>query len=67
MGLFTAMQLLCKLGDFRRFERPTALMAYLGLVPSQRSSGTTLRYGSLTKTGNVPARKALVSAAWKYT
>ena len=38
----------------------------MGLVPSQRSSGTTLRYGSLTKTGNVPARKARVSAAWKY-
>ena len=39
----------------------------LGRVPSQRSSGTTLRYGPLTRAGKVPARQALVSAAWKYT
>ena len=61
------MQLLCEIGDFRRFERPTALMAYLGLIPSQRSSGNTIRSGSITKAGNSHARKALVSAAWKYT
>ena len=36
-------------------------------MPSQRSSGATIRYGGITKTGNVHARKALVSAAWKYT
>ena len=67
IALYTAMQLVCELGDMRRFKRPTALMAYLGLVPAQRSSGATLRYGAITKTGNVHARKALVSAAWKYT
>ena len=66
IGLITAMQLVCEIGDFRRFESPTALMAYLGLVPSQRSSGTTIRTGAITKTGNTHARKALVSAAWKY-
>lgn len=66
IALFTAMQLVCELGDIRRFGHPTALMAYLGLVPSQRSSGATIRYGGITKTGNVHARKALVSAAWKY-
>ncbi len=66
IGLITAMQLVCEIGDLRRFEKPTALMAYLGLVPSQRSSGNTVRSGSITKTGNVHARKALVSAAWKY-
>ena len=66
IALYTAMQRLCELGDSRRFPCPTALRAYLGLVPSQRSSGTTLRYGAITKTGNVHARKALVSAAWKY-
>jgi transposase len=66
IGLITAMQLVCEIGDFRRFEKPTALMAYLGLVPAQRSSGNTIRSGSITKTGNVHARKALVSAAWKY-
>lgn len=67
IGLLTAMQLLCEIGDFRRFETPNALMAYLGLVPSQRSSGNTIRTGSITKTGNAHARKALVGAAWKYT
>ena len=66
IGMITAMQLICEIGDFRRFEKPTALMAYLGLVPSQRSSGNTIRSGAITKTGNVHARKALVSAAWKY-
>ena len=66
IGLVTAMQLLCEIGDFRRFEGPTALMAYLGLVPSQYSSGNTVRTGAITKTGNAYARKALVSAAWKY-
>ncbi len=66
IGLISAMQLVCEIGDFRRFESPTALMAYLGLVPSQHSSGNTIRTGSITKTGNTHARKVLVSAAWKY-
>ena len=66
IGLISAMQLVCEIGDFRRFENPSALMAYLGLVPSQRSSGNTIRSGSITKTGNTHARKVLVSAAWKY-
>ena len=43
------MQLVCEIGDFRRFESPTALMAYLGLIPSQRSSGNTIRTGAITK------------------
>ena len=60
------MQLVCEIGDVRRFESPTALMAYLGFVPSQHSSGNTIRTGSITKTGNTHARKVLVSAAWKY-
>ena len=67
IGRMTAMQLICEIGDFRRFERPTALMAYLGLVPSQHSSGKTIRTGSITKTGNTQVRKALVGAVWKYT
>ena len=66
IGQITATQLVCEIGDFRRFEKPTALMAYLGLVPSQRSSGNTIRSGFITKAGNTHARKALVSAAWKY-
>lgn len=60
------MQLVCEIDDFRRFEKPIALMAYLGLVPSQRSSGNTIRSGSITKTGNTHAWKVLMSAAWKY-
>ena len=63
IGLISAMHLMCEVGDFRRFDRPTSLMAYLGLVPSQRSSGNTIRTGSITKTGNAHARKVLVSAA----
>ena len=60
IAVFTAMQLVCELGDIRRFGHPTAIMAYLGLVPSQRSSGATVRYGGITKTGNVHSRKALI-------
>ncbi len=67
IGSLTAMQLTCEIGDFRRFKHPTSLMAYLGLVPSQHSSGNTIRTGTITKTGNAHARKALVGAAWKYT
>ena len=43
------------------------MIAYLELVPSQRSSRATIRYGGITKTGNAHARQAPVSAAWKYT
>lgn len=57
------MQLLCELGDFRRFPRPTALMAYLVARPTF----VGVRYGAITKTGNMHACKAPVSAAWKYT
>ena len=63
IGLIKAMDLLCEIIDFRRFDHPSSLMAYLGLVPSQNSSGNTIRTGGITKTGNARARKALVSAA----
>ena len=66
ISLFTAMQLACELGDIRRFEHPRSLMAYVGLIPSERSSGNRIRSGPITKTGNTFARKALVTAAWKY-
>ncbi len=52
IGLISSMQLICEIVDFSRFERPTELMAWLGLIPSQRSSGNTIRHGSITKTGN---------------
>lgn len=66
IGRITAMQLICEIGDFRRFEKPAALMAYLGLVPSQCSSGNIIRSGSITKAGNTHVRKVLVNADWKY-
>jgi transposase len=66
VALVTAMTLACELGDIRRFESPRQLMAFLGLVPSEYSSGNTTRRGSITKTGNTHARRVLVSAAWKY-
>jgi transposase len=62
----TAMILVAELVDFHRFRRPRALMAYLGLVPSEYSSGDTHRRGALTKAGNTYARRVLVEAAWHY-
>lgn len=62
----TALVLLAEIGDFARFDHPKSLMAYLGLVPSEYSSGARRRQGSITKTGNSHARRVLVEAAWKY-
>jgi transposase len=61
-----AMILLAELGDIRRFTSPKQLMAYLGLVPSEHSSGGSRKQGSITKTGNTHARRILVEAAWCY-
>ena len=61
-----AMVLATEIGDFRRFERPGQLMAYVGLVPSEHSSGGTRRQGSITKAGNSRVRHVLVQAAWTY-
>ncbi len=55
-----AMVLLTEVGDFRRFERPGQFMAYVGLVPSEYSSGGTRRQGSITKAGNSRVRHVLV-------
>lgn len=62
----SAMILVAEIVDFQRFQRPRELMAYLGLVPSEYSSGRTERRGALTKTGNTHARRILVEAAWHY-
>lgn len=61
-----AMVLVTELGDWRRFEHPGQLMAYVGLVPSEHSSGESRRLGSITKTGNSHCRHVLVQAAWSY-
>ena len=61
-----AMVLLAELGDISRFESPKQLMAYLGLVPSEHSSGGSRRQGGITRTGNGHVRRVLVEAAWHY-
>jgi transposase len=61
-----AMVLLAELGDISRFDSPKQLMAYLGLVPSEHSSGRRRRQGAITKTGNCHARRMLVESAWSY-
>lgn len=62
----TAISLVAEIGDLARFPHPRKLMGYLGLVPSERSSGERTSRGSITKTGNAHARRLLVEAAWSY-
>jgi transposase len=62
----SAISLLAELQDFRRFEHLRQLMAFIGLVPSERSSGLKERPGHITKTGNSHARRLLIEAAWSY-
>jgi len=62
----SAVGLCAEIGDFARFESPSKLMSYLGLVPSEHSSGLTRRQGAITKSGSRHARRLLVEAAWHY-
>ena len=64
--LIAAITLVAELRDFLRFENPRQLMAYVGLVPGEHSSGPKRRQGSLTKAGNSAARRMLVEIAWHY-
>lgn len=64
--LVAAVTLMAELGDLGRFESPRKLMAYLGLVPSEHSSGQRRRQGGITKTGNGHARRILVESGWAY-
>lgn len=61
-----AVRIVAELGDLSRFASARQLMAYLGLVPSEHSTGERRRQGAITKTGNSSARRALVEAAWAY-
>jgi transposase len=61
-----AATVVAEIGDITRFENPRQLMVWLGLVPSEHSSGNTTRRGRLTKTGNALARTMLVEAGWSY-
>jgi transposase len=62
----TAMLIVAELHDFRRFHSPRALMAYLGLVPGEDSTGEKHRRGRITRTGNTLVRRLLVETAWHY-
>ena len=66
VSLITATITVAELGDISRFSHPKELMAYLGLVPSEHSSGESIRRGHITKTGNSHARRVLVESAWTY-
>jgi transposase len=66
VGLIAAVTFMVEVGDIRRFESPRQLMAYLGLVPSERSTGDTVRRGGITKTGNARVRRTLAESAWTY-
>jgi transposase len=64
--LIAAMTLVAELQDFLRFDNARKLMAYVGLVPGEHSSGSKRRQGSITKAGNSAARRMLVEIAWHY-
>lgn len=66
VSLLTATTVVAELGDLKRFASAPQLMAYLGLVPSEYSSGPKQSRGSITKTGNGHVRRVLVEAAWTY-
>jgi transposase len=62
----TAVGLCAEIGDFERFAKPEQLMSYIGVVPSEASTGQQRRLGSITKTGSAHARRLLTEAAWHY-
>ena len=64
--LITAMTVMAELGDITRFDSPRQLMSFLGLVPSEASSGLTRRRGGITKTGNSHVRRVLIESGWSY-
>lgn len=64
--ILAATTFVAEIGDLTRFPKPASLMAYLGLVPSEHSTGNSRSQGSITKTGNKHARRILVEAAWNY-
>jgi transposase len=61
-----ALAIVAEVGDFLRFANVRQLMAYLGLVPSEHSSGSSVRRGGITKARNVLPRRVLIEGAWTY-
>jgi transposase len=66
VNVISAVVLAAELGDIARFATAPQMMGYLGLVPSEHSSGGTRQQGRITRTGNGHARRILVEAAWAY-
>src|SRR5271165_6434567 len=66
VAFMTAVTFAAEIGDVCRFDNPRQLMAYLGLVPSESSTGERVRRGSITKSGNRRARRVLIVGAWAY-
>ena len=66
VSFLVAVTFAAEIGDVRRFQTPRQLMAFLGLVPSERSTGETVRRGGLTLAGNRRVRRVLVEGAWSY-
>ena len=66
IDLVSATAFLAEIGDLSRFRTPRELMAYLGLVPSEHSTGDKVQRGGITKAGNRRARRVLVECSWAY-
>lgn len=64
--MIVAVTVVCELGDLSRFDNPKQLMSFLGLVPSEHSSGPRTKRGGITRTGNGHVRRILIEAAWCY-
>lgn len=66
VALITATSIVAEIGSFKRFKTPRQFMAYVGLIPSEYSSGESRRQGNITKTGNRHVRRLLIESAWSY-
>ena len=66
VALISAVTFMAEIGDIRRFDHPRKLMAYLGLVPSEYSTGLTTKRGGITRAGNARVRHKLIEGAWTY-
>lgn len=66
LACINALTWVAEIGDFTRFDHPSQLMAFIGITPSENSSGQRRQQGGITKTGNGACRRALIEAAWQY-
>ena len=67
ISVHTALAFVCEIGDFRRFATAGELASFLGLVPSEHSSGNSVCRGSITKSGNGHLRRLLIESAQTYS